>query len=348
MRLKLIISKRIAGKIFHWVEENRILASSGYTLCISEDLGNTFKKVIELDFPVVMKIASHSRLLSRAFRLGVRTLLKLNSGAILAVASGRVFRICNDKIESLFVFSKGVGPLRGGLCQDDKGNIYIGEYFMNNEHRYPVNLFKSEDDGKSWTKILSLKDVRHIHFVQFDPYERKVWVGTGDNDLESRIIVSEDYGKSWRVIGCNDQKFRAVSLLFTDEYVYWGTDTPAKQSYIYRYRRRDGKIERLVPVSGPVYYSAKLDDRILLFSTGAEGKSEGLSAAWDNYAHIWASRDGLEWQDVGRWEKDGLPYLFGYGRVLFPSGNLRNRLAFTTECVKDADGTSFIGEVVEE
>ncbi|MCR6691292.1 MAG: hypothetical protein MRT15_02790 [archaeon YNP-LCB-003-016] len=347
MKLKLVIKKKIAGKIFHWIEGNKIWASSGYSLYASEDFGNTFKEIAKLNAPTLMKIASYSRLLSRTFRLGVRAMIKLNNGNILAVASGKVYRICNNKIECIFVFSKGIGPLRNGLCQDDEGNIYMGEYFMNDEHRYPVNLFKSEDYGKSWRKILSLKDVRHIHFVQFDPYERKIWVGTGDRDLESKIMVSEDGGESWGIIGCSNQKFRAVSLLFTEEYVYWGTDTPAKQSYIYRYRRKDGKIERLVPVNGPVYYSAKLND-IILFSTGVEGRSEGVSAAWDNYAHIWASRDGIHWQDIGKWEKDRLPYIFGYGRISFPNGNFNDALAFTTECVKNADRTSFIGEIVEE
>ncbi|MHA1705032.1 MAG: WD40/YVTN/BNR-like repeat-containing protein [Promethearchaeota archaeon] len=221
----------------------------------------------------------------------------------------------------------------------------MSENFLNNARKHAVKLLKSTDGGRSWMTVNSFKGIRHIHCVQYDPYEKLLWLGTGDRDEESKIMFSEDEGESWISIGSGSQMFRTISLLFTENYVYWGTDTPARQSYIYRYRRKDGKIEQLAPVSGPVYYSTLLSNGIMFFSTGAEGRSEGISRAWDNKAHIWASIDGERWQSVMSWNKDRWPYILGFGRILFANGKDMNVLAFTTQCLKGVDNKLYICEV---
>jgi len=345
MSVRLEIEKIIPGMKVHWIDGEGILVSNRYALYSSKDYGNTFSKMIDVKTFASHDILARSRLLCRAFRLGIRALLKLKNGVILAVANGKVIRCNNGKSEIIYSFEKGIGPLRDGLCEDNKGNIYIGEYFTNNSRKHPVKLLKSEDGGENWRILRVFKNIRHIHCVQYDPYENLIWMGTGDRDEESSIMFSEDYGETWKSIGSGNQMFRTVSLLFTKDYVYWGTDTPARQSYIYRYKRRDGIVERLSPVNGPVYYSTSLENNVLFFSTGAEGESEGVSGAWDNKAHIWASIDGTKWEDIASWEKDSLPYILGYGRIMFARGKSRDMLVFTTECLKRIDNKLFVCRV---
>jgi len=80
----------------------------------------------------------------------------------------------------------------------------------------------------------------------------------------------------------------------------------------------------------------------MLFSTGAEGNSEGRSVAWDNRAHIWASLDGVRWKDLISWEKDSWPYILGYGRILFANGNHKcDNLYFSTQALQHVDNMSF-------
>jgi hypothetical protein len=164
-------------------------------------------------------------------------------------------------------------------------------------------------------------------------------MSTGDRDQESNIFFSEDEGMSWVPIGSGDQQFRAVSLLFTRDCVYWGSDAPTRQNYIYRFIRRSGEIQRLAAVNGPVHCSFMTENGILLFGTTAEGDSEGKSAAWDKKAHIWGSKDGLEWEDLVSWQKDRMPYeLFGYGRIFFTSGYSReNNIHISPQAVKGYD-----------
>jgi len=324
--------------VVHYIDGRELWVSSNYTIYRSEDGGNTFNKVANLPTFSMIQLLGKFRLTSRAFRLGIRTLRKLKSGTVLAIANRKIFRLKNNEIKVVYSFRKGLGPLREGWCEDNEGNCYLGEYFLNNKRDTPVYLLKSEDDGQTWKIVYSFRNIRHIHCVQYDPFSKSIWLSTGDRDEESSILFSEDGGETWVDIGLGNQMFRAVSLLFTKNHVYWGSDAPTKQNYIYRYIRKTGEIERLTPVDGPVHYSTIVKNKIKLFATTVEGNSEGKSAEWDKKAHIWGSEDGVYWKDLISWRKDIWPYILGYGRILFASGWHRsNDVYFTTQALQKVD-----------
>lgn len=348
MCLKLVIQKALPNMLVHWVDRREIWASSNYTLHTSKDRGETFVKMCDLRVNPVTRMLGKSRLVARAFRLGIRDLRKLKSGAILVVADRKIFRSNNGEFKMVHSFRKGFGPLREGWCEDNEGNCYLGEYFLNNKRDTPVDLLRSADDGESWETIRSFQHIRHIHCVQYDSSSGRIWMGTGDRDEESSISFSEDEGKTWTEIGSGDQTFRAVSLLFTEDYVYWGSDAPTKQNYIHRYVHKSGEIERVVAVDGPVHYSTKLGNGVMLFATTAEGNSEGKSAEWDKKAHIWASKNGIRWRDLISWEKDIYPYILGFGRVYFAHGQHRDTLYFTTQSLEKVDNTLFCAKLYVE
>lgn len=336
--MKLTILRVMPKMIIHHISDNdEIWASSNYTVYKSKDEGNTFDRLVDLPVSFAMSTLGRFRLPSRAFRLGIRSLRKLKNGTILAIADKKIFRLKDNEVEVVHSFQRGLGPLREGWCVDEKGNCYVGEYFLNNKRDAPVHLLKSEDDGQTWVIACSFRNIRHIHCLQYDPFSECIWLGTGDRDNESSISFSEDEGKTWAEIGSGDQMFRSVSLLFTEDHVYWGSDAPTRQNYLYRYVRKNGEIEKLAAVDGPVYYSASLENGIKLFATTAEGDSEGKSAEWDKKAHIWASENGTLWEDLISWEKDSWPSILGYGSVLFANGRYRDNLCFTTQCLKKVD-----------
>ena len=345
MCLKLVIQKTVPNMLVHWIDHKEIWASSNYTLHTSKDRGVTFSKMVDLKVNSLTRMLGKSRFVAKAFRLGIRDLRKLESGTLLVIADRKILRSNNGEFKTVHYFRKGFGPLREGWCEDNKGNCYLAEYFLNNKRGTPVTLLKSVDDGQSWEIIRSFRQIRHIHCVQKDPFHRRIWMGTGDRDDECSISFSEDEGETWTEIGSGDQMFRAVSLLFTKDYVYWGSDAPTRQNYIYRYARKNENIERLAPVDGPVHYSARLGNGIMLFATTAEGNSEGKSAEWDNKAHIWASENGRQWKDLISWEKDRYPYLLGYGRVYFAHRQYKDYLYFTTISLRKVDDTLFYAKL---
>ncbi len=338
MPLQLVVEKAVPDMLVQDIEGGRLWTSSKNALYFSDDRGDSFKKIAEVPCSPVLRILGHYRLPRKALRLGIRGMRKLKSGTVLVIANKALFRYNNDRFEQVYFFRKGFGPLRQGWCEDDQGNCYLSEYFINPDRTTPVQLSKSTDDGQTWHAVHTYPNVRHIHLVQMDPYTRSIWVGTGDRDHESAISFSNDGGATWTPIGSGDQMFRAVSLIFTEDHIYWGTDAPTRQNHIYRYHRLDQKVERLAPVSSPVHYSTILKSGIKLFGTAAEGKSEGESAAWDNKAHIWGSENGTDWQDLISWEKDIWPHIVGFGRFYFPSGEGGDTLYFSGEALKNVDG----------
>jgi hypothetical protein len=348
MPLKLEIKRTVAQMTVHWVGDSEIWASSGYSFYTSRDEGVTFEKTGDLTTSSLNKILGKSRLITRGMRWGIRDLRRLNSGTVLVIADRKVYRSSGNgsgAFKSVYKFRKGVGPLREGWCEDDEGNCYLAEYFLNNGRDSSVNLVKSTDDGHTWETIASFDRIRHIHCVQFDPFSRCIWLGTGDRDDESSIRFSEDRGDTWSAIGSRDQMFRTVSFIFTKDYVYWGSDAPTKQNYVYRQTRKNGAIDKLAAVNSPVHYSTMLENGTIVFGTTAEGNSEGKSAAWDDKAHIWASPDGKEWTDVASWEKDVYPYILGLGRIYFPHGRSGDNIYFTTEALRNVDNTLFCAKL---
>jgi hypothetical protein len=342
--LKLNIKNTISNTTIHWVDEKGILVSSKYSILKSVDDGSSFDKIVDLPVPRILLAMIKLQICSRLLRLGIRNVIKLKSGTILAVANRRLYRVTDKNIEVTYVFKKGFGPLREGWCEDSQGNCYLAEYFLNMDKKHQSDLLKSVDDGKTWEVVYSIEKITHIHLVLYDKYSNSIWLGTGDKDFESIISFSKDEGKSWVTIGSGDQTYRTVGLLFTREYVYWGSDAPTRQNYIFRYDRKSGKIEKLAAVSGPVYYSVIFADSIFIFGT----TDEALTSLSDKSVHMWASKDGNIWEDIGRWYKDLWPYIFGFGVILLPLGKSDNSIFFTLESTKKSHRVMFQASVSEE
>lgn len=336
--MHLKIQEKIPNFVVQYIDGEEILASSNYTIFRSQDGGRTFKRVINLPISNYSRFMGKCTLFSRALRLGIKTIIKLVNGTILAVASKQIFHIKDDEVRTVHTFHKGFGPLRKGWCEDNNGNCYFGEYFLNNKRDSRVRLFKSSDNGRFWDVICSLNKIRHIHSVQFDPYSKNVWLCTGDKDNESKIMFSEDEGETWIDIASGNQMFRTLSLTFTKKHIYWGTDIPTRQNYICRYLRSNETIEKLTQVDGPVHYSTTVGRKFKVFATTVEGNSEGISSQWDKKSHIWISKDGIRWYDIMSLKKDLWPYILGYGRIIFPNGeNKANDLYFTTQALQYFD-----------
>ena len=151
----------------------------------------------------------------------------------------------------------------------DKNNniahVYAGEYSVGNDDVHSVYRGSTNGDGNvTWEEILywgsltdffnnngNLDTIRHVHLVVTDPYTGHVWVGTGDADQHSRLYYSEDNGESFTLVGIGSQKFRSLSIWFTENYVYWNMDTEMAPQHIYRLPRsvykKNGRWPSLTP-----------------------------------------------------------------------------------------------------
>ena len=263
----------------------------------------------------------------RLLRSGVHALLPLKNEKVILVLKKLICRLdlTDGSVDGLFSEFQGSRPLF--ICQTNAGDIYFGDYF-NNPDRDTVNIYHSPDLGETYQIIYSFppNTIRHIHGLFFDPYTDNIWVTSGDHDQESNIWKTGDNFKNLdRVVG-GEQRFRAVQLIFTKDFIYYGSDTPLELNFLYRLNRRTKEVEKLQQVQGTVFYGCKVGSD-LFFSTVVEPSIVNT----DPHVYIWGSKDGKSWKCVKKYRKDLFPMkLFQYGQILFPRGeNKTDNLWFT-------------------
>jgi len=123
--------------------------------------------------------------------------------------------------------------LRHSMAQGTDGTILYGTYYSAGTGPYTLSLYKSTDDGATWTVThtwpnsgaASSYPYRHIHLVQADPYvEGRFWISSGDWDNQSHVWYTDDAGENLTLFGSGAQRWRAVTMLFTEDEVIIGQD----------------------------------------------------------------------------------------------------------------------------
>jgi len=176
-----------------------------------------------------------------------------------------------------------IGMLHQGWAQDDNGMLYTGQYQTGNHKS--TRLYWSQDSGQTWTirNVFPRKEIRHIHTVAFDSFRKLLWISTGDRDHECRILYSSDQGKTFKEIGSGSQDWRAVSLQFTPDSVYWGSEGHQKFNHIFRWDWSKKEREKLITVRNPFMYSAQDSQGNLYFATNVRPESTEEM----RFAEIW-------------------------------------------------------------
>lgn len=244
-------------------------------------------------------------LFRRLFRLGFHHLVCLNDCSVVFVNNEIWYH--SDTHYHFTGTIKGSRPLV--VCAADH-RFFYGEY-RSNKKRNAVSIFELAWPYITWSRVLSIDGVRHIHGIFFDEYEDCFWITTGDFDRESRIYKCDKDFSNLKVIVSGSQQVRAITLLFEKEYVYFGSDTPDEKNHIYSLSRKDNLIKPLQQVEGSVFYGCKSDSH-LFFSTAVEPSKVNKN----RNVEIWSSQNGTEWLLVKSYHKDLLSMrYFQYGQA---------------------------------
>lgn len=138
------------------------------------------------------------------------------------------------------------GVLPTAVCVRE-GTIYLGEYPLDDDTT--PRILRSVDEGRSWTTVLELPEVRHVHAICADPYTGELWVTTGDRDAECHIGRLRN--GTLETVGGGDQRWRAVDLVFTPSSILWGMDCVyTARNRIFRLDRADIENETTRPTLG--------------------------------------------------------------------------------------------------
>ncbi len=321
-RGQLQILQRWPGVVVHGFARGRWWASCGYRLLFAEG-GGDWRDAGEVPEVFFKQVGARLPLVNLALRLGVHFWGPLGDGAEIAVISGSLVR--RDKGGNWQTGLKFEGfrkPTRHGVLVDDKHRVFVAMYSLNRERKQPIHLWRSDDGARTFqiVKTFAPGVARHIHFIQQDPADGSLWLGTGDSDAESAIYRSVDSGLSWHCVGGGSQLWRAIAVVFQQDAVIWGTDAGSDAgafgNRMLRWDRLTQELLETQQVQGPVHGIAALADGSLLASTGLEG---GVNEV-DNRVHLWHSVDGRTWREIASWRNGLQPKRVQYGVCHFAHG----------------------------
>lgn len=281
----------------------KILAKGNQVYCRNN---SKTEKLLKLPVKKWQYFAMKNHLLARLLRLGVHHLVYDGSGGYYCVYNKQCARFtAAGTIVGKPVNLVGGRPLRVDIYQ---GMMIYGEYRSNPE-RSSVSVMAF--DGYSHKTLFNVENVRHIHSVKV--HDNKIYYSTGDYGNEAGIWCWD--GKKSQVLLQGGQQCRAVDFILTKDGIYYGTDTPLEQNYIYK-ATYDGNLAALQKVGGSVFYMSEQCGRYWL-ATVIEPSEVNRS----KYVELWVSspEDSNKWTLIDTFKKDLWPMkLFQYGQIQFP------------------------------
>lgn len=321
------------------VQRGVLYSSEDHLVYRSLDQGRDWQFVCRLEFRQHRPLALAKDLLLRnglvrALRrnVGIHNLAVLPSGTILIQYDG-IYRYDGSGTVARFVYGFGVeqlhGPLKNGFVFDEcSGQVYFGEY--QNSRPFAARIVRGSRDGQQWDVCYRFPPgaVRHIHSLVPDPYRRRLWICTGDNDQEAGLYYTDDDFRSVHRFAGGDQSWRMVSLIPLPDALVWGSDAgqdapAAAINQIYHYDMRTGRRDIIACIDKPAYYATRMIDGSLYLGTTFE---PGLKRSVNPSADLWRSLDGQDWSKVASW-----PY--------WPSGRA-NRTRYATLNLPTGDGSA--------
>lgn len=144
------------------------------------------------------------------------------------------------------------GNRYGNLAKDpDTGTLILGEYSKGSDGgANNPRLFRSTDDGASWTQVWEDSDsqIRHVHAVAADPYRDGEWIATLGDDGTKKALKSTDDGQTWTrkeyglfVNGPKGHSSQPVGVDFTPRYYLFADDSGGMPHGPWFYNRETGE-----------------------------------------------------------------------------------------------------------
>ncbi|MCO4761180.1 MAG: hypothetical protein KC502_06725 [Myxococcales bacterium] len=307
----------------HEVTARGLLASRGTTLHWLTDGG----ALPIAGLPTPNRHVARLPWVGPALRLGIQTARALGDDAIIAATQKGCWRGQTSPGEPIrwscvLPFDAASHTTRRGLLVHGE-RVWLTEYARNPRRTRPIRLWRSDDGGRHFESIFRFSPgkIRHIHFIQRDPFTGDLWLGTGDNDAECGLYRSTDAGASWGLVHGGSQHFRAVGLAFLPDAIVWGTDAGRDAGHvrnqIIRLERSGGQPQQLCWLQGPAHGIGVAPDGDVWLATGVEGGAN----EHDSRVHVWHGRGGHSWTEVASFARGLQPLRGQYAIGHFADGH---------------------------
>lgn len=344
-RFKILARNSALTIIHHVFCDGTLWATSGRTVLCS--LGAGWQPVTRFPFAAPRDFFGWSRPTARAMRADKCNLFVNRAGRVLGIRSGWVYALADQNLQRLFPI-QGDCVLHGGICEDDDGWSYFGEYFMNPE-RKPVRIWRVDETLSRWETAHEFPagKIRHVHGVYRDPYDSSaLWCTVGDYAGECFLVRTRDRFQTLDWFGDGKQLWRAVHLFFTPEHVCWLTDSNLEPNHACRMSRRDGWLETGQALDCSGWYGTTTREGLhVAFTTVERGP-----AIRRKESSVLVSRDAFRWEEVFSFKKDFYRpmQVFKYGVISCPAGMMSaDDLWISGEGLVGLDGASLRVSITE-
>ena len=305
----------LQGFVIEWAEEGNFILSRRNQIFHSSDLAYKPKLIGEVSAPFWRELAAFPRLGQRLLRFSVNCVIPLDSNEYFVSFDKTIGLIRDGKYHSINGLQRPSRILRSGVAIHPSGDLYFGEYLANVQ-RESVLIYRYTpgSDSVSVAHEFPAGSIRHIHGIYFDRFDNSLVCLTGDADHECKMIRSRDGFQTLDIIGEGDESWRAVSVLFTEDTVFYGTDAEFRSNTIYELDRHTLEKKNLGEVSGTVFYSQQSGSDLFFATTAENAPSQD-----ENVAAIWNISPSGDLSEVAKFAKDRWhKTLFGFGTVYFP------------------------------
>jgi hypothetical protein len=305
----------LKGFVIEWAEAGNYILSRRNQFFHTPDISQKPKLIGEFESPFWRELIAASRLGQRLLRFSANCVIPVSTGEFFVSFDRSIGILRDGKFIRINGLRRPCRILRSGVAIHPSGDLYFGEYTANTE-REPVFIYryKPGTDEVSIAYEFPAGSIRHIHGIYFDKFDDSLICLTGDADDECRMISTHDGFNSIDIIGEGDESWRAVSVLFTEDAYFYGTDAEFRPNTIYRLDRKTREQRALGEVSGTVFYSQQIEDELFFATTAENAPSQD-----ENVAAIWNVSPTGQLSEIVKFQKDRWhKTLFGFGTIYFP------------------------------
>ena len=319
----------------HFSYNNKIIFSK-YNEIFEYENGHNKKTLLKLKGSWLEKLFFKSKLLSRLFRLDIRSSTIYKNYFFFSYRKKIYsYHVVTKNILQEHKFRKGRGPISFTEIDNLKGfsnSIVFGEYYSNSK-RDKIHIYKRNNDCR-WDIIYTFEKglINHIHAIITDKFRDCLWVLAGDLDHSASIWMIKDNFEFVKRIAHGDQIYRSCYAYPVKEGLIYATDTQFSENSIRLLRINEIETisEELYKINGSCINACELRD-YLVFSTEPNfSYNNKLMMYLDNRPGngIKANKSDIVvyhktekvFEVIGSLKKDCLPYgLFGLGTIMFPN-----------------------------
>lgn len=139
-----------------------------------------------------------------------------------------------------------------GMVEDAAEGLFAGTY-TRGKNVTMAQIYRSRDGGRNWEISYDDPPARHIHAIEFDPWQNALYATLGDDFGKwktKRIIRSLNGGKDWEVI--LPEMKQVVPVISTPSARVFGSDTP-EATHLYR-TTDDRNFETVLSEESALYF----------------------------------------------------------------------------------------------